>query len=62
MSREVLNIHKADGLVFIIHDDKVIDAVFAKGSDDFNGQVIAVNGDGIPSHVLYDWRVSDFAV
>lgn len=62
MAREVLDVDEADWFLVSVHDDQVINTVIAQGADDFDGEVVLQDRDGVGGHVLGDGAVADFAI
>ena len=59
---EVLNVHQPDGFAAVVDDDEVIDSALAEDFDDFDGEVVFVDGDGGGGHVIFDWGIANLVI
>lgn len=48
--RQILDIHHADEAVFAVHHEQVVNGVFLKDFQNFDGQVLRPDGDGRTGH------------
>ena len=49
-----MGVDDPDGDVGFVHDDEVVDAVGFENMEDFGGEVVAADGDGVVGHEVAD--------